>query len=259
MDNPSAPVPVILVTGFAPAADGPSDPTGDLLALIAAGPPGSAEVRTQLLPADADGALMKAVEAMDRLLPDAVIALGPANGAGEILIERVALNLQERTGSERPESGPARQGGSRGSTPEGVRGPANGPKNEPIDAAGPAAYFSTLPVDVMAEALKRGDVPASVSNAAMSETGNRLFYALLHYVALRGQETWFQRPAPAGLVSRIGLLRIPRASDRRARMRAREAGRSLPLETALRGVSLAIDATAAYLAAESSDTRLIPS
>lgn len=248
MDSPSAPLPVILVTGFVPGSGGVADPTGDLLALIAAGPPGSAEVRTQLLPVDADGALLKAVEAMDRLLPDAVIALGPANGTGEILIERVALNLQERTGD------PARGAAA------SARAPAHGPKNEPIDAAGPAAYFSTLPVDVMAEALKRGDVPASVSNAAMTEIGNSLFYALLHYVALRGQETWFRRSPPAGLVSRVGLLRIPPASDRRARMRAREAGRSLPLDTALRGVSLAIDATAAYLAAEASpDSRLIPS
>ena len=112
----------------------------------------------------------------------------------------------------------------------------------------------------MAERLKSGDVPASVSNAAMTEIGNSLFYALLHYVALRGQETWFRRRPPAGLVSRIGFLRVPPASDRRARMRAREAGRSLPLDTALRGVRLAIEAAAAYLAAEAaSDTRLIPS
>jgi pyrrolidone-carboxylate peptidase len=94
----------------------------------------------------------------------------------------------------------------------------------------------------------------------MTEIGNSLFYALLHYVALRGQETWFRRCPPAGLVSRIGFLRVPPAADRRARMRAREAGRTLPLDTALRGVRLAIEAAAGYLAAEAaSDTRLIPS
>lgn len=231
--NPT--LPVILVTGFAPSASGPADPSGDLLPLIAAGPPTTAEVRTQLLPADTDGALLKAVEAMDRLLPDAVIGLGLAPGTGEVLIERVALNLHERPGGAR----------------------AAGARSEPIDAAGPAAYFSTLPVDIMAERLKSGDVPASVASTPIAEIGNCLFYALLHYVALRGQETWFQRRPPAGLTSRIGFIRVPAAADRRARMRAREAGRTLPLDTTLRGVLLAIDAAAAYLAAEAA--KLIPS
>ena len=231
--NPT--LPVILVTGFAPSATGRDGPSGDLLPLIAAGPPATAEVRTQLLPADPDGALLKAVEAMDRLLPDAVIGLGLAESGGELLIERVALNLHERG--------------------EGAR--AAGAKSEPIDAAGPAAYFSTLPVDVLAERLKAADVPASISSAPGAEIGNSLFYALLHYVALRGQETWFQRRPPAGLTSRIGFIRVPPAADRRARIRAREGGRSLPIDTTLRGVLLSIDAVAAYIAAEAA--KLIPS
>jgi pyroglutamyl-peptidase len=225
-------VPLILVTGFARATSGPADPSGDLLALIAAGPPRSVEVRTQLLPADPDGALLKAVEAMDRLLPDAVIALGFGEGHGQLLIERVALNLHDRTGG--------------------------GGKGEPIDAAGPAAYFSTLPVDIMVERVRSGDVPAAVSTSAGTEIGNSLFYALLHYVALRGQETWFQRRPPAGLVSRIGFIRVPSAADRRARVRAREVSVSLPLDTTLRGVNLAIESAAAYLAAEAANP-VIPS
>jgi len=225
-------VPLILVTGFARATSGPADPSGDLLALIAAGPPRSVEVRTQLLPADPDGALLKAVEAMDRLLPDAVIALGFGEGHGQLLIERVALNLHDRTGG--------------------------GGKGEPIDAAGPAAYFSTLPVDIMVERVRSGDVPAAVSTSAGTEIGNSLFYALLHYVALRGQETWFQRRPPAGLVSRIGFIRVPSAADRRARVRAREVTVSLPLDTTLRGVNLAIESAAAYLAAEAANP-VIPS
>lgn len=227
--------PVILVTGFARSATGPADPSGDLLALIAAEPPASAEIRTQLLPSDSDGALLKAVEAMDRLLPDAVIGLGLAEGRGELMIERVALNLHERGGGGR----------------------AFGGKGEPIDAAGPAAYFATLPVDEMAERVRSGDVPASISTSAGTEISNSLFYALLHYVALRGQETWFQRRPPAGLISRIGFIRVPAASDRRAR--ARSAAAALPLERTLLGITLAIDAVAAYLAVERAARPLTPS
>lgn len=238
--NPTAPV--ILVTGFARSASGPSDPSGDLLALIAAGPPASAEVRTQLLPSDPDGALLKAVEAMDRLLPDAVIGLGLAEGESELRIERVALNFLEPANGDRSASARAGAGG----------------KGGPIDAAGPSAYFSTLAVDVMAERLKAEKIPASVSGSAGTGISNSLFYALLHYVALRGQETWFQRRPPAGLTSRIGFIRVPAAADRRARARSKE-GPSLSLETSLQGVLFAIDAAAAYLAAEAASSRLIPS
>ena len=221
-------LPVILVTGFARTAKGPADPSGDLLALIAAVPPASAEVRTQLLPADMDGALLKAVEAMDRLLPAAVIGLGLAEGQGSLLIERVAINLHDRTSGARTSGG----------------------KGESIDAAGPAAYFATLPVDVMAEKVKAGDVPVALSNSAGTDICNSLFYALLHYVAVRGQETWFMRPAPAGLVSRVGFVRVPAASEPPSRERARDGSLTLPLDTMLRGVTLAIDAAAEYLAAE---------
>ena len=217
--------PIILVTGFVRSPGDGSDPSGDLLQLLAADPPGGVDLRTQLLPIDWESALLKAIEAMDRLFPDAVIGLGLAEGQPILCVERVAINLNDR-------ETPVREG--------------RAGRSEPIDAAGPAAYFSTLPVHSMVERMRAGGIAASVSNSAGAQLSNRLFYALLHYVSLRGQETWFKKEPPAGLTSRIGFIRLP-ASPRPAAGRKKEPP-ALALETSLRGVSLAIEAVTAFLA-----------
>lgn len=218
--------PVILVTGFASGADGGPDPSGVLLPLLRAGSQEHADVRTLLLPADPERALVKAIEAMDRLLPDAVISLGAAAGDAVISVERIATNHE-------------------------LAPPGGAGRVDPIDAAGPAAYFSTLPVHAMVERMRSGSVPAVLSDRAEASLCNRLLYALLHYVALRGQETWFKKRPPAGLVSRVGLVRVPRPAQHDPSSRARAT--PADLRTSLKGVSLAIEAVVDVLAAVEAD------
>src|SRR5688572_23629187 len=98
MRESSAENPTILVTGFAPFPGHKANPSGDLLPLIGASPPVGTVIRTQLLPADRDAALLKAIEAMDRQFPDAVIGLGFAEGQSVLSVERVAINLSDRDG-----------------------------------------------------------------------------------------------------------------------------------------------------------------
>ena len=212
--------PVILVTGFASSRTRGEDPSSTLLRLLGEAPPECAFVRTQILPRDPDGALLKAIEAMDRLFPDAVIGVGVCDEGTTLSVERLAVNLDDRE--------PSRPGG----------------RSEAIDAAGPAAYFSTLPVHMIAEKMRAGGVSATISNSAGTAMCNRLFYALLHYVALRGQETWFGRRPPAGLVSRVGFIRLPAARARAAR---RAEGQAVDLQIALRGLRLAIESVVEFL------------
>jgi pyroglutamyl-peptidase len=211
--------PVILVTGFAPSPGSAANPSGGLLPLLAANPPEKAELRTQLLPHDSEGALLKAVEAMDRLLPDAVLGIGWGGAPSVLSVERIAINVDDQAGSRRA-------------------------RGDQIDAAGPAAYFSTLPVHLMVERMEAGGVPAAISDSA-GPISNRLFYAMLHYVALRGHETWFKRRPPAGLASRVGYIRLP-SNVVIASGRGR-GPRGLDLDTALRGVGLAIEAVIDFL------------
>ena len=150
----------------------------------------------------------------------------------KLSVERVAINIDDRE--------PSRPGG----------------RSEPIDAAGPAAYFSTLPVHMIAEKMRTGGVTAAISNSAGTLLCNRLFYALLHYVALRGQETWFGRRPPAGLVSRVGFIRLPSTRTKVAR---RADGSDVDLQIALRGLRLAIESVVEFLGTiESPATQLSP-
>ncbi len=111
-------------------------------------------------------------DAIDAACPDAVLCLGQAAGRGEITPERIAVNLMD---ARIPDN-------------EG-----NQPQDEPIVPNGPAAYFSTLPLRRMEEALKGAGLPASLSNTAGTFVCNRLMYGVLHALA--------DRPAiPAGFV-----------------------------------------------------------
>jgi pyroglutamyl-peptidase len=54
------------------------------------------------------------------------------------------------------------------------------PKDEPVTKEGTQAYFSTLPVRQMAEAIAAAGVAAQVSYSAGAYVCNDLFYTLLH-------------------------------------------------------------------------------
>ena len=119
----------------------------------------------------------KAVEAVtalvDDLRPETVICLGQASGRAEVTPERVAINVMD------------------------ARIPDNAgeqPADAPIREDGPAAYFSTLPVKAMVQAMKEAGVPASLSNTAGTFVCNDLMYGLLDHLARTG------RNIPAGFI-----------------------------------------------------------
>ena len=119
----------------------------------------------------------KAVEAVtalvDDLRPEAVICLGQASGRADVTPERVAINVID------------------------ARIPDNAgeqPVDAPIREDGPAAYFSTLPVKAMVQAMKEAGVPASLSNTAGTFVCNDLMYGLLDHLARTG------RNIPAGFI-----------------------------------------------------------
>lgn len=94
--------------------------------------------------------------------PEVVICVGQAGGRAGISLERVAINCSD-----------ARIPDNEGNKPEDC----------PIAPEGPAAYFSTLPIKAMVEAMKAAGVPASVSNTAGTFVCNQLMYGVLHTIA----------------------------------------------------------------------------
>ncbi|MGZ7215709.1 pyroglutamyl-peptidase I family protein, partial [Streptococcus pyogenes] len=58
----------------------------------------------------------------------------------------------------------------------------NQPIDVPIRKDGPSAYFTSLPIKAMVEAIHKVGLPASVSNSAGTFVCNHLMYQVLYLV-----------------------------------------------------------------------------
>lgn len=94
-----------------------------------------------------------------RFQPDAVLCIGQAGGRASLTPERVAINQDD-----------ARIPDNQG----------NQPIDTPIRLDGEAAYFSTLPIKAMVQAIKKVGLPATVSNTAGTFVCNHLMYQALY-------------------------------------------------------------------------------
>ena len=98
------------------------------------------------------------IDTAQKICADAVICIGQAGGRDAITPELVAINLRHA------------------SIPDNC---GNQPKDEPIIKGGDKAYFSTLPVRKIADAISEIGVPSRVSYSAGAYVCNDVLYTLL--------------------------------------------------------------------------------
>lgn len=142
--------------------------------------------------------------ALDEEQPDAVLCLGQAGGRTGLTPERVAINVDD---ARMPDNDGAQ------------------PVDMPIVPDGPAAYFATLPVRAMTEAIRAAGIPAGLSNTAGTFVCNHVMYVLLHTLA---QE---KRNVPGG------FMHVPFVPEQAA-----PGVVSLPLPDIVRGLTAAVAA-----------------
>ncbi len=159
----------ILLTAFDPFGGEKVNAAEEALKLIP-DRTGGAEVVKLTVPTVFYKCISALGEAIAREQPAAVLCIGQAGGRCDLSIERVAINLMD----------------------------AGIPDNEgvaPVDRAifpdGKNAYFSTLPVKAMVQAIRAAGLPASLSYSAGTFVCNQLMYGLLYtlerqYPAVRG-------------------------------------------------------------------------
>ena len=120
---------------------------------------GSVEIMKLEVPTVFGKSIEKVKEAIEVYHPDVVLSVGQAGGRFDVSVERVAINLDD------------------------ARIPDN-EGNKPIDACiaqdGQPAYFSTLPIKAMVEAIRKEGIPSSISNTAGTFVCNHLMYGVLH-------------------------------------------------------------------------------
>jgi pyroglutamyl-peptidase len=103
-------------------------------------------------------------EALERYRPELVLCAGQAGGRPRISLERAAINCDDAR------------------IPDNA---GNRPVDEPVVQGGPAAYFTSLPVNAALAALTAQNIPAEVSQSAGTYVCNHVFYALMHALRLR--------------------------------------------------------------------------
>jgi pyroglutamyl-peptidase len=145
------------------------------------------------------------LEAIESSKPDVILLLGEAKGRTAVTPERVAINIDDYP---IPDNG------------------GNQPREETIIDGGPAAYFSTLPIVAIRDALNGKDVPAAISNSAGTYLCNRVFYCVMDHLSESGSKT------------RAGFVHIPLLAENRPV--DAESWPSLPRDTVLKGIETVV-------------------
>ena len=208
---------VLLLTSFEPFGGDVHNPSQALVQTLDGAVIGGLRVGGVVLPCAFGAAPAVLQAALARWQPRLVLALGQAGGRTELSLERVAINLVD-----------ARIADNTGQQPIDV----------PVVEGGPAAYFSTLPIKPMVQALRAAGLPAGVSHTAGTFVCNQVFYVLQHLLA---------GAVPAG------FMHVPFLPEQAAlRAGATAPGSALPASLAfddmLRGLRVALGAALSGLA-----------
>lgn len=162
----------LLLTGFEPFLEFKVNPTEEIVKVLQGKVIGDYEVFGRVLPVDFNQTATRALQYIDEIEPDVVIALGLAGGRTKITPERIAINCAD--------GAPDNNGVTM--------------QDDPIVEAGPAAYFTTLPVRSFINELQKQGYPAQMSNSAGTYLCNFVMYQMLHYIETN------QKPIKAGFV-----------------------------------------------------------
>jgi pyroglutamyl-peptidase len=163
----------LLITGFEPFGGESINPSWEAVMRLPDEINGY-KISKLLIPVVFGEAAGRVLDVAEELLPDVILSVGQAGGRNAITVELVAINLRHAT---IPDNSSAQ------------------PQDEPINKNGPNAYFSTMPVRKIANAIRSSGISADVSYSAGTYVCNDVLYTLLdHY---------------SGKSTRVGFIHIP--------------------------------------------------
>lgn len=165
----------LLLTGFEAFGDDPSglglNPSAQIAQALHGQRIGDWRIAGHILPCEYGRSVRVLKRLVREYAPQAVVCLGQAGGRSAISIERIAVNWDEAALADN--AGITRSG-------------------QLILKTAPAAYFSTLPIHAMRDAVTAQGIAAEISSTAGHFVCNRVFFSLMH--ALHKTKT------PAGFV-----------------------------------------------------------
>lgn len=151
----------LLITGFAPFGGGDINPSWQAVQALPK-QVGDFELYKMELPTVFGAAAALVLAKAEEIGADMVLSVGQAGGRDAVTPERIAVNIRDAR------------------IPDNV---GNQPRGEFVAADGPAAYFATVPVEKMAQAIRDREIRATVSNSAGAYVCNDVMYSVLHHFA----------------------------------------------------------------------------
>ena len=147
----------LLITGFQPFDGENINPSWEAVSHLP-GEIGGYRLTKLCIPVEFGRAAKEVIKIADGILPDAILCVGQAGGRAAITPELVGINLRHATIADNV----------------GYK-----PSDELIIPDGAAAYFSTLPVRKIADAINKAGISAGVSYSAGAYVCNDTLYTLL--------------------------------------------------------------------------------
>lgn len=167
----------LFITGFEPFGGESINPSWEIVKALP-DVVGDYELTKLCIPVVFGGAAELVLERAAETQPDVILSVGQAGGRSAITPEMLAINLRHA------------------SIPDNM---GNKPSDEPIIVGGETAYFSTLPVRRITEAISASGIISQVSYTMGTYVCNDLTYILLSH--FRDSST------------RVGFIHVPYCTE----------------------------------------------
>lgn len=205
----------VLLTGFEPFGTTPVNPAEQVARRLDGESVNGAKITSLIVPNTFFVCIEAVKAAIAEREPDVVVMMGEYGGRAMITVERIAQNLND---------------GAR----YGLRDNAGNLLQDVLTAPeGPVAYWSTLPIRAMVQAMRDAGIPADISDAAGTFCCNHLMYGILHHIAVQGMDL------------RAGWVHLPHLPEVAA-LEPNLNAPSMSAETAAAGLRVAIAAIGAH-------------
>ena len=172
----------VLITGFEPFGGETVNPAWEAVRRLPEEIAGARIIKREIS-VEYDAAPQQLRSMIGEMRPDVIICVGQAGGRAGVTPEYAALNVADAASADN--AGVIRSG------------------ERLIDGA-PDAYFATLPVREMVDALRAADIPAAVSYTAGTYVCNCVMYHALH-AAGPGTIAGFIHVPPCTLVQALEI------------------------------------------------------
>jgi len=203
----------ILVTGFEPFNGETVNPSEQIVYRLEA-PEGVCLIK-EILPVEFKKSTARLKELFQKYQPDVVLSVGQAGGRAEISVERVAINIDCVKSSNGSKLLPDNAGDM--------------PVDDPIEVDGASAYFATLPLWEIVDAIQERGIPAGISNSAGTYVCNHVMYESLYLAAVQYPQM------------KAGFIHVPFLPEQIAHREDKDRLAAMPLEDMVRALQAALE------------------